>query len=142
MTSELRVLVLEDSAVDAELAERELKRAGLSIVAIRVDTEGSFVEALSTFKPTVILSDFNLPTFDGLTALELARRIAPDVPFIFVSGSIEEARGLEAMQRGARGYVLKDRPEQLVPVVTQAVQEAAHRSARRTEEEERTAVRT
>jgi CheY-like chemotaxis protein len=142
MTSELRLLVLEDNELDAELAERALTKAGLSITSIRVDTEGSYVEALNTFKPTVVLSDFSLPHFDGLSALDLARRLAPDVPFIFVSGSIDEARAAEAMQRGATGYVLKDRLEMLAPVVTRAIQEAAQRNARHTAEDELKAMGT
>ena len=121
MTFALRIVVLEDNVLDAELAERELIGAGLSITSIRVDNEGTYVEALNTFKPTLILSDSNLPHFDGLAALELALRMVPDVPFIFVSGSVDEARAVEAMQRGATDYVSKDRLEMLVPAVTRAM---------------------
>ena len=121
MTSTLRVVVLEDNALDAELAERELTNGGLSIISLRVDDEDKYIEALNTFQPTLILSDSNLPRFDGFTALELAHRLLPEVPFIFVSGSADETHAIEAMQRGATDYVSKDRLELLVPAVTRAI---------------------
>ena len=121
MTSALRIVMLEDNVLDAELAERQLICAGLSITSIRVVDEDTYVDALSTFKPTLILSDSNLPCFDGFAALELAHRMVPDVPFIFVSGSADEAHAVEAMQRGATDYVSKDRLELLVPAVTRAM---------------------
>jgi CheY-like chemotaxis protein len=113
--------VLEDNVLDAELAERELISGGLSITSLRVDDESAYIEALNTFRPTLILSDSNLPHFDGFTALELARRMVPDVPFIFVSGSADETHAIQAMQRGATDYVSKDRLELLVPAVTRAI---------------------
>lgn len=141
MTLELRLLMLEDSVVDAELAEHELRSAGFSVTSLRVDSERSYVEALNTFKPTLVLSDFNLPQFDGLAALDLARRIVPDVPFVFVSGTIGEARALEAIRRGATDYVLKDELERLAPAVTRIIEEAQQRSARRESEAELAAMR-
>jgi CheY-like chemotaxis protein len=113
--------VLEDNVLDAELAERELISGGLSITSLRVDDEGAYIEALNTFRPTLILSDSNLPHFDGFTALELARRMVPEVPFIFVSGSADETHAIQAMQRGAADYVSKDRLELLVPAVTRVI---------------------
>src|SRR5512143_2039213 len=110
MNKELRLLILEDQVTDAELCERELKRAGLHITSHRVETRAAFEAALDQFAPDLIISDFSLPSaFDGLSALELARHKLPEVPFIFVSGTIGEERAVEAMKRGATDYVLKDR---------------------------------
>jgi diguanylate cyclase (GGDEF)-like protein/PAS domain S-box-containing protein len=133
----LRVLMVEDAPADAELCERELKRAGLRIVTRCVDTRPAYEQALDDFMPDLIISDFSLPTaFDGLTALDLARMHSPDVPFVFVSGTIGEERAVEAMKRGATDYVLKDRLNRLVPVIERALHEVEERHARRVAEEE------
>jgi diguanylate cyclase (GGDEF)-like protein/PAS domain S-box-containing protein len=128
---QLRILVVEDSPADAELAVRELRRAGLALDFRRVDTEDGFRRALDEYAPQVILSDFSMPGFGGLTALDLAREKLPDVPFVFVSGTIGEDRAVEAMRRGATDYVLKDRMNRLVPVIQRALEEARERAARR-----------
>ena len=128
---ELKILMVEDVASDAELALRELRQLGLAINARRVENEQDFRRALAEFQPHVILSDFSMPAFDGLTALDLAREHLPDVPFVFVSGTIGEDRAVEAMRRGATDYVLKDRMARLVPVIQRALQEADARAARR-----------
>jgi len=86
----LRVLILEDNPADAELIERQLRRAKVDFASLIVEGKRNFSQALVDFKPQVILSDFKLPTFDGLAALEMARVRVPDTPFIFVSGSIGE----------------------------------------------------
>ena len=133
----LRVLLLEDVPTDAELALRELHKLGIQFVSKRVDTRHEYERALSEFRPNVILSDFSLPgAFDGLTALDIARRALPDIPYIFVSGTIGEDRAVEAMKRGATDYVLKDRLSRLVPVVARALDERREREARRRAEEE------
>jgi diguanylate cyclase (GGDEF)-like protein/PAS domain S-box-containing protein len=132
---QLRILVVDDSPADAELAVRELQRAGLAVEARRVDTEESYRRALDEFRPQLILSDFSMPAFGGLAALDLAREKLPDVPFVFVSGTIGEDRAVEAMKRGATDYVLKDRMNRLVPVIRRALQEAAERAARRRAEQ-------
>ncbi len=137
MERELRILIVEDVATDAELCQRELQRAGLKFTAQRVDTQQAFERALGEFRPEIILSDFSMPTgFDGFAALVIAREKLPDVPFVFVSGTIGEDRAVEAMKRGATDYVLKDRLKRLVPVIKRALQEAEERSARRRAEEE------
>src|SRR5688572_27435807 len=121
----LRILILEDAPADAELSQRELRRAGLQFEALRVDTRAAFERALREFGPDLVLSDFSMPTaFDGLTALGLTRERSPDLPFIFVSGTIGEDRAVEAMKRGATDYVLKDRPQRLPFAVASALKEA------------------
>src|SRR5688572_2709783 len=129
---ELRVLMLEDMPVDAELCAHELKRAGLVFTSKRVDTRTDFENALKTFAPDLIISDFSMPgAFDGLSALDIARGRMPETPFVFVSGTIGEERAVEAMKRGATDYVLKERLNRLVPVIKRALQENAERMALR-----------
>jgi len=132
----IRVLLLEDQDSDAVLCERELKRAAFDVQWLTVDTPLGFESALDQFIPQVILSDFSLPGYSGLQALELARTKLPDVPFIFVSGTIGEDRAVEAMRRGATDYVFKDRMQRLVPVVERAIAESEQRLARRRAESE------
>src|SRR5436853_7313094 len=102
MDSKLRILIVEDQALDAELCEHELRRAGLKFELQRVCTRADYTHALADFGPDVILSDFSMPTdLDGFSALEIARAGASDIPFIFVSGTIGEERAVEAMKAGA-----------------------------------------
>jgi PAS domain S-box-containing protein len=122
---ELRVLILEDRIADADLSQRELRRAGLRFTARRVQTRAEFETALDKFRPDLIISDFTLPgTFDGLTALELARTSFPHVPFVLVSGTLGEENAVKAMKLGAADYVLKDRMERLGPAALQALEAA------------------
>ena len=125
-----RVLLVEDSPVEAELIIHQLRKPGFAFSWERVDTEAALRAALETFRPAVILSDFSLPQFDGLAALRIARECAPDVPFIFVSGTIGEERAIEALHRGASDYILKTNLKRLSAAVTRAVNEAAALSER------------
>lgn len=136
MRKELRILMVEDVATDAELEIRELKRAGLPVVHHIVDTEVAYRDALRKFQPDVILSDFSMPHFDGMQALELAREFAPDVPFIFVSGTIGEEYAIRALKNGATDYVLKNNLVRLPAAVERALQESAERAARRRAEQD------
>jgi diguanylate cyclase (GGDEF)-like protein len=131
MEKELRILLVEDVETDAELEVRELKRAGLRLAHQRVETEGAFREAIEAFKPHLIISDFSMPQFDGMWALSLARELAPDVPFIFVSGTIGEEYAIRALKNGATDYVLKSNLVRLPASVERALQENAERAARR-----------
>jgi diguanylate cyclase (GGDEF)-like protein len=130
----IRVLLVEDMESDAELSLLHLKKAGLQCASRRVQTETELREALREFDPTVILSDFSLPQFDGRTALKVAQEMAPDVPFIFVSGTIGEERAITALHSGAVDYLLKDNLARLVPAIRRAIHEASTRRARRTEQ--------
>src|SRR6267378_4209191 len=127
----LRVLLVEDVEDDAFLATRELKRAGLVVESRRVECEADFRRELGEFRPDVILSDFNMPQFDGMHALVIARETVPDIPFIFVSGTLGEDYAIRALKNGASDYVLKSNLVRLPPVVERAVSEAAARSERR-----------
>ncbi|HUN72007.1 MAG TPA: EAL domain-containing protein [Steroidobacteraceae bacterium] len=135
MDQGLRLLILEDVAAEAELTVRALKTAGLDCSWRRVESETDFRAGLREPRPDIVLSDFSLPRFDGLSALAISVAEAPDIPFIFVSGTIGEERATEALKRGAVDYVLKTNLARLGPAVKRALAEAASQRARRQAEE-------
>jgi diguanylate cyclase (GGDEF)-like protein/PAS domain S-box-containing protein len=139
MDSPIRVLLIEDAPEDAELLAHELRKGQLEVTIRRVDSEPLLREALHSFAPQVILSDYNMPEFSGPRALEIARAVVPDVPFIFVSGMIGEERAIEALRHGAVDYVLKDNRARLAPAVRRAMHDAAERGSRRLAEQQREA---
>lgn len=128
MTDELRILILEDVPTDAELMERELRKTGLVFISQRVETRDAFVGALAEFAPDVILADYKLPDFDGLSALAIACEKFPEIPFVFVTGTLCEECAVEALKLGAADYILKDRLPRLGPAVQRALEEAAQRA--------------
>lgn len=137
----VRILLLEDSEVDAELACEQLRRGGFECDFRRVSDREGFVAALQSGDHDIILADYSLPSFDGATALELAREKAPHIPFIFVSGVLGEERAIESLKRGATDYVLKQRLQRLPIAVERALNEAAlAEEARKAEERTRTLV--
>ena len=123
----LRVLLIEDVPADAELEMHELRRAGLRVTPLIVETEQAFAQALRQFEPDVILSDFSMPGFDGMAALALARELSPEVPFVFVSGTIGEEYAIRALKSGATDYVLKSNLVRLPVAVERALAEARER---------------
>jgi PleD family two-component response regulator len=131
----LKILLIEDSQADAALALHMLERGGVRSESVRVDTEPAFRRELARFAPQIILSDFSMPGFDGLSALGIAREAAADVPFIFVSGTIGEENAIRALQNGATDYVLKNNLLRLPAAVDRALREAETRVARRRAEE-------
>ena len=135
MEQGLRILHLEDSAVDAELVERELRHARMAFAIKRVETRGDFVKAVDEFKPDLILLDYKLPAFDGLSALAITREECPDVPVIFVSGVIGEDRAIETLKSGATDYVLKDKLARLAPAIVRALRESEEIRERKRAEE-------
>jgi PAS domain S-box-containing protein len=135
MDQTLRILILEDRREDAKLIERELRAGGLSFTTRVVEAKKAYIEAIDEFAPHLVLAEYKLPAFDGMTALTIARARCPDTPFIFVSGSIGEEKAIEALKQGATDYVLKDRLSRLVPVVTRAMKEAELRILRKQAEQ-------
>jgi diguanylate cyclase (GGDEF)-like protein/PAS domain S-box-containing protein len=132
----VRLLVVEDMPTEAEIAVRQLESGGFSCDWKRVDSEAALRRYLDEYKPDLILSDFTLPGFDGLSALEIARDLRPDTPFIFLSGTIGEERAIDALQRGAYDYVLKTNMARLVPAVRRALNDAIGRRSRRALEQQ------
>jgi signal transduction histidine kinase len=131
----MKILHLEDNPFDAELIHHEfldkLPSCELRVVSNRED----YVSELSG-RPDLILSDFNMPRFNGLEALRIAREVAPEIPFIFLSGTIGEERAIEALRAGASDYVIKDRPRRLVPAIQRALNDARLARERRAAEEQ------
>ena len=123
-----RILIVEDEPWDAELAQRLLTGAGLGFTAVVVATREPFVEQLAAFGPDVILSDYHLPGFSGVEALELAQEQCPDVPFVFWSGVLGDEEAVALIKQGATDYVLKDRPARLPSVIGRAIAEAEQRA--------------
>lgn len=104
----VKILILEHDLNDLELLQYELRKMDIPFVARAVRLKREFVNAMLGFKPDIILSDYSLPSFDGIEAFELRQSLAPEVPFIFVSGNIEEEYSLLLKQQGLTDYVRKD----------------------------------
>jgi two-component system, cell cycle sensor histidine kinase and response regulator CckA len=129
----VRILHLEDSPRDADLVLARLDQAASAIEMVRVQTRPTFVAALTGRRFDLILADFVLSDFHGLSALDLARELSPATPFIFVSGTRGEEAAIESLHRGALDYVLKNRLERLVPAVRRALGESERLMAHRRE---------
>ena len=127
----LRILILEDLPSDLDLLLHELRRSKLPFTAYCIETEEEFLQALNEFNPDLILADYSLPTFDGMTALALAQQRLPDVPFLFVSATLGEELAIDTLKSGATDYVLKQRLGRLIPSVKRALREARERKERR-----------
>ena len=130
MDKELRILMLEDNPDDAELIIRCLQKAGMVFLSRVVDTKDDFIRELREFAPDIILSDYKLPTFDGLSAMKIALNEYPDIPFVFVTGTLGEERAIEFFKAGATDYVLKDRLTKLAPAIHRALHEFEERRLR------------
>ncbi|TMQ30643.1 MAG: response regulator [Nitrospirae bacterium] len=135
MKTPLRLLHLEDNPVDAELITATLMEGNIPCQSQLVDTRQAFVAALKEGRMDLILADYSIPGFDGMTALILARQHCPDVPFLFVSATIGEELAIDAMHQGATDYVLKQRLGRLVPSVQRALRELDDRAERKRAEE-------
>jgi PAS domain S-box-containing protein len=131
----LQILLLEDDVTDADLVHELLDQEQFVCEITRVDDRAEFLAALQRGGIDLILADYTLPSFDGLSALKLAISVRPDVPFIFVSGTLGEEVAIEALKIGATDYVLKTRISRLVPSVHRALREAKERAERERAEE-------
>jgi hypothetical protein len=126
----LHILHLEDDPADRELIRETLGTEGIALDLVQVDTKADFEAALVQESVALILSDFALPHFDGLSALELVQKQRPNLPFIFVSGTMGEEAAIESLRRGATDYVLKQRLSRLGPAVRRALEDVAVRRKR------------
>jgi PAS domain S-box-containing protein len=135
METLIRILNLEDDPVDAELVQERLAEAGLVCRITLAQTRDEFETALNDSGMDIILADYRLPSYDGMSALRLAHERCPEIPFIFVSGAIGEEAAIEALTRGATDYVLKENLSRLAPAVQRALQEARNRRERKQAEE-------
>ncbi len=132
----VNLVLVEDMSTEAEIAIRQLEAGGFTCRWSRVDSEGALRRQLKESRPDLVLSDFTLPGFDGISALEIVREMTPDIPFIFLSGTIGEERAIDALQRGAYDYVLKTNMARLVPAVRRALNDATGRRSRRALEQQ------
>src|SRR5580698_3977484 len=127
MTRPLRVLHLEDSLRDAEMVRHRLDLEGVSCDILLANSKDSFEAALTRESFDLIISDYNLPGYDGVAALKQAQAVQPDVPVILISGTVVEEQAVKCLQIGATDYLLKDRLERLVPAAQRAIEEAETR---------------
>jgi PleD family two-component response regulator len=133
---DIRILILEDMASDADLIENELQGAGINFISRRVSSKKDYLRELEHFSPDLILSDYNLPQYTGALALDEAKATYPDIPFILVTGAMGEERAVDILVRGANDYIMKERLQRLGPAVSRAINEAAEIKARKKAEEE------
>jgi len=131
MRKPLRILSIEDDPKDTELIQDLLETEDIVCEVTRVDTQAALQASLEQGGIDLILTDYTLPSFDGLSALKLAMKACPEVPFIFVSGTLGEEVAIEALKIGATDYVLKTRLSRLVPSVVRALREARERAERK-----------
>ncbi|WP_462118693.1 response regulator [Methylorubrum extorquens] len=130
----LRILHLEDSDLDAELIEAELENLEHPVVIERVMTRDAFAAAAVADRYDLILADYVLPTFDGVSALGIARAQCPDIPFVFCSGTLGEDLAVEALKNGATDYITKQRLDRMTRTVVRALAEARARADKRAAE--------
>src|SRR5229473_3804916 len=135
MRRALRILSIEDDPKDTRLIQDLLETEGLVCEVRRVDTQAALLASVEQGGIDLILADYSLPSFDGISALKFAMKACPDVPFIFVSGTLGEEVAIEALKIGATDYVLKTRLSRLVPSVLRALREATEKAERKRAEE-------
>jgi signal transduction histidine kinase len=126
-----RVLILEHAQEDIELLIYELRKGGFNYVSEIVETRENFTQALTDFQPEIVLSDYSLPTFDGVSAYQIKEQLRPDIPFIIVSGTIGEENAVELIKKGVTDYVLKDKLFTIIPKIKRALKESRERIEKR-----------
>jgi PAS domain S-box-containing protein len=134
MGSEIRILVLEDLSSDAELVQREIKSVGIEFISLIVNTKKDFESALINFNPDIILSDYLLPEFDGMKALKLAKEFNPSIPFILVTGSMNEETAVECMKAGADDYIIKEHMGRIGSAIKDALEKKSLRTENKNSE--------
>jgi DNA-binding NtrC family response regulator len=134
MRQNLNALIVEDNPDDADMLAHELAQAGYTLQSERVETEAEFMRALIG-RPEIILSDYSMPEFSGMRALELLKQSGLDIPLILISGTVGEDVAVEAMRFGATDYLLKDRTVRLASAVERALREKQLRGERRAADE-------
>jgi len=120
----LKILFIEDMVADHELTVFELKNFGLNFESVRVDTEQDFILKIKEFNPEIIISDYTMPEFDGMKALKIAKELIPDIPFILLTGSINETTAVDCMKAGANDYIIKGHSERLPYAINEALENA------------------
>ena len=135
MDDKLKILHLEDNENDSELLQLELEKESIIFIYDRVDKEEDFVKRLLKGDFDIILSDYSLPAYNGLKALQKAMEIKPDIPFILVSGTLGEDAAVESMRRGATDYVIKNNLNKLGPIIKRALDVVREKRMRRMAEE-------
>jgi PAS domain S-box-containing protein len=131
MSKKLRILLVEDSAADAELMERALRDASVEFTMGRVQTRDEFLHALRQNPPNIVLTDFSLPSFNGMEALTLLRQEDPDLPYISLSGTINEEQVVELIRHGATDCISKNNLAKLAPAIERALREVEHKHHKR-----------
>ena len=134
--NKIKILIAEHDLVDLEFLHHELKKGGIDYVSEVVQNEPGYIKALNSFIPDIILSDYNFPLFDGLTAFNIREKIAPDTPFIFVSGTIGEEKSIELIRNGVTDYALKDKLFTLIIKITRALKESKEKQQKKIMEHE------
>jgi two-component system sensor histidine kinase UhpB len=133
----IKLLILEHDENDLELLLYELKKGALDFVSRIVETKDQFSSALVDFGPDIILSDYSLPGFDGVSAFKIKQQICPEVPFIIVSGTVGEENAVELIKNGVTDYVLKDKLFTVIPKIKRAISEASERREKAVAEQNR-----
>ena len=136
MDGPISILHLEDDPIDAELVQATLESAGILCKITRVQSADEFSHALHTGGYDLVLADYRLPGYDGVSALRFAQAQYPHIPFIFVSGTLGEDAAIDGLTQGATDYVLKNKLARLVPALQRALNEAENQKKRKLAEEE------
>jgi putative two-component system response regulator len=140
MSETIKILIAEDTPSDAELCQREVRKVLKSCLFEVVDSRQAYLAALSKFQPDLILSDYSMPGFDGMSALKLLQEHSPETPFIIVTGSVSEDVAAESMKAGAWDYIIKEHIRRLGPAVINALEKKQTLITKRKAEEEREAA--
>ncbi len=135
MKKELKIIFVEDMDSDIDLIYRELKRSGIIYISEHVKTAEAFERALERMEPDIILSDYSLPSFDGLSAYRIKQKKYPDIPFIIVSGTIGEENAVALIKEGVTDYALKDKLFTLSSKIARALDDTKKKKEKRIADE-------